>query len=129
MTRMFIVPVHGEPHEIDVFGLSGMQRAVGGYIETIPWLFDDAPAAYCNEEGKFNGLEPNRVLLYDGKVADIAFGDLLFAGVSGSGDTVDITDAEIEKVMARFGGMYPYSPEGEGSGFAECLRIVGRGRK
>ena len=32
---MFIVPVHGEPHEIDVFGLSGMQRAVGGYIETL----------------------------------------------------------------------------------------------
>lgn len=43
--------------------LDELQAAVGGYIETVPFLekYEGDPAvAFCNEEGKLNGLPVNQ---------------------------------------------------------------------
>ena len=44
--------------------LEAMQKAVDGYIEAIYPFKDSEVALVCNEEGKFNGSEPNRILWY-----------------------------------------------------------------
>lgn len=59
--------------------LESMQKLVGGYIEEY-MPFEDEVAIVCNEEGKINGLQPNRAIygeMNDGKkeVIDIVFGD------------------------------------------------------
>ena len=41
--------------------LEGMQEAVGGWIEEY-MPFEDDVAIVCNEEGKINGLPPNRAI-------------------------------------------------------------------
>jgi len=48
--------------------LEWLQKAVGGYIETVPFwnTYDDdgttrGCVAYCNEEGKLDGLPANRL--------------------------------------------------------------------
>ena len=46
--------------------LEAMQSVVGGDIEEY-MPFDDEVAIICNEEGKFNGMQPNRCLLYTSK--------------------------------------------------------------
>lgn len=43
--------------------LDALQKAVGGYIETVPLFtrYEGRPcAAYCNEDGKVNGLPANK---------------------------------------------------------------------
>jgi hypothetical protein len=73
--------------------LCRLQRMVGGYIEVVPHWFDymGTPCAvYCNEEGKQNGLPPNRrattfwyqKLFEHAAVADsLSFGDFLVGNV------------------------------------------------
>lgn len=52
-----VVPVGREPEprtlEADESGsfLKALQGCVGGPIEPLSWLFDDAPAGYCSEGG------------------------------------------------------------------------------
>ena len=41
--------------------LESMQKLVGGYIEEY-MPFEDEVAIVCNEEGKINGLQPNRAI-------------------------------------------------------------------
>lgn len=38
------------------FALEELQKFVGGYIEAVPYA---NPVAYCNEEGRLNGLPTN----------------------------------------------------------------------
>ena len=56
--------------------LDAMQELVGGYIEEY-MPFDDEVAIIVNEEGKLNGLPPNRAIFTeDGKqIADVLVGD------------------------------------------------------
>ena len=71
--------------------LEEMQKIVGGYIEVFP-LADDV-AIVCNEEGKINGLKPNRPIYYDGKIVDIIVGTFFIAGDDISiGEFVSLTD-------------------------------------
>lgn len=54
--------------------LEAKQKIVGGYIEAY-MPFEDEAAIICNEEGKFNGMEPNRAVYNDeGEMIDIIFG-------------------------------------------------------
>ena len=54
--------------------LEAMQSIVGGDIEEY-MPFDDEVAIICNEEGKFNGMQPNRAVYADDKeMMDIIFG-------------------------------------------------------
>lgn len=54
--------------------LEAMQKIVDGSIEEY-MPFEDEVAIICNEEGKFNGMQPNRAIYSNDKeIADIIFG-------------------------------------------------------
>ena len=133
--KAMLVPVDGLPRPIEVGGLKGLQKAVGGYVEPCSWIFGDNPAVYVNEEGKFNGSEPNRAVyataadegcvrwdggtVHEGDLLDIIFGDFVCIGFDPeTGEDRDITDEEVAKVKARFGTLWSVE-----SGWAEALRI------
>lgn len=142
-----IVPVGGTPYpktlEADENGsfLRALQECVGGRIEPMGYLFDDAPTVYCNEEGKLagSGCRPNRAIYATEEMAeagyaspndpsravkpnelfDIVFGDMVCVGFDAeTGEDRDITPEERERVTERFG-----SGESIGSGELEALRI------
>ena len=78
---VMVVPVDREPElktlESDENGsfLKALQRCVGGLIEPLSWLFDDAPAGYCNEEGALGAtfLDANRAVYADKAMEDAGF--------------------------------------------------------
>lgn len=57
--------------------LENLQRTVGGYIQVVPLITEDA-VIICNEEGKLLGLEPN--FTYQ---RDMIVGTVILAGVDG----------------------------------------------
>ncbi len=62
--------------------LADMQHAVGGNIEAV-YFFDDPIAIICNEEGKLQGLRPNRALKDShNNVVDVIAGDFFIAGIT-----------------------------------------------
>ena len=71
------------PEIVDMEGtLEALQAAVGGYIEAV-YPFDDPVAIVCNDDGKFNGMQPNRALYdADGEIMDIIAGTFLVVGLS-----------------------------------------------
>ncbi|MVX60868.1 DUF3846 domain-containing protein [Enterorhabdus mucosicola] len=142
-----IVPVGGAPYpktlEADENGsfLRALQECVGGRIEPMGCLFDDAPTVYCNEEGKLagSGCRPNRAIYATEAMAsvgytspndpsravrpdelyDIVFGDMVCVGFDPeTGEDRDITPEERGRVTERFG-----SRESIESGEMEVLRI------
>ena len=66
------------PEIVDMDGtLEALQAAVGGYIEAV-YPFDDPVAIVCNDDGKFNGMRPNRAIYdADGEIMDIIAGTFL----------------------------------------------------
>ena len=71
------------PEIVEMDGsLASLQAAVGGYIEAAyPW--DDPVAIVCNDDGKFNGLAPNRAIYdTDGEIMDIIAGTFLIVGLT-----------------------------------------------
>lgn len=76
--------------------LRSLQRAVGGYIQTVS--NGDGTVIVCNEEGKLNSLPPNRRIA-DG--ADILVGNFFVVGEKGT-NFRSLTDKETEKYLARF---------------------------
>ncbi len=71
------------PEIVEMDGsLASLQAAVGGYIEAAyPW--DDPVAIVCNDDGKFNGLAPNRAIYdTDGEIVDIIAGTFLIVGLT-----------------------------------------------
>ena len=68
------------PEIVEMDGsLASLQAAVGGYIEAAyPW--DDPVAIVCNDDGKFNGLAPNRAIY--GEIVDIIAGTFLIVGLT-----------------------------------------------
>ena len=83
--------------------LESMQKIVGGYIEAI-YPFDDPIALVCNEEGKINGLPPNRVLVdKDGNVLDIICGTFfLCAAPPDSDEFKGLSDEQIKRYAEKF---------------------------
>lgn len=143
-----IVPVDELPRDITLEAdekgsfLAAMQRCVGGRIEPMGFVFDDAPTVYCNEEGKLDPAAnpPNRAIyatremaeagyaspadhgrpVREGEVIDIAFGDMLCVGFDAeTGGSRDITPDERARVMRRFG-----SAASVASGLFEAMRIA-----
>ena len=123
--RGILVQVGENPMEYEFDGLKEMQKAVGGYIESVSWLFNDSPAVYVNENGKLDGSEPNRAISYGGEVVDILFGPILCAGVDfESGETRGLTDEELDRAMRYFTEESPAE-----SGIAAVVSILaGRNR-
>ena len=133
--KAIVIPIGAMPRIIEIDGsLKAMQEAVGGNIELCSWVFNDQPAVYVDEEGKF-ACEPNRAVYatkadegcvkWDdsevkcGDLLEILFGDILCVGYDPeTGEDRDVTDEEVARVNARFGTLW--SIEG---GWAEALRI------
>ena len=87
----------GEPPEIKEIPneLSGLQHEVGGLIECV--YLDDGSIAVVNEEGKLNGMEPNRRL-----GADIICGPFFVCGDSLDGDFASLSEEQIQKYTEKF---------------------------
>lgn len=84
--------------------LEALQKIVGGYIE-IPFLskifYQNEIDIIINEEGKMiEGLKPEIAILENGsnKVLDVVMGNCLFASHDDEGNTVGLTDKQIEIV-------------------------------
>jgi hypothetical protein len=75
--------------------LDGLQAEVGGLIQVIG-LEDDC-LLVCNDEGKLNGMKPNR-WFYD----DIICGPFFICGDSMEGDFISITSEQAEKYAKQF---------------------------
>lgn len=71
--------------------LKPMQEIVGGDIE--PFRMFDGIICVCNEDGKYNGLQPNFVY-----ASDIIVGDVFFCSASGE-EFDSLTDEQIEMLM------------------------------
>ena len=95
------------PKQVSIDGsLQSMQDLVGGLIQAI-YPFEDPVALVCNDEGKLNGLVPNRSL-HDpetGKVYDIIFGNFFICGL-GEEDFDELSPSLMEKYRTLF-----YYPE------------------
>ena len=91
------------PEIVDMDGtLEALQAAVGGYIEAV-YPFDDPVAIVCNDDGKFNGMRPNRAIYdADGEIMDIIAGTLLIVGLD-EDNFAELSDEMAAKYVALFG--------------------------
>ncbi len=76
--------------------IEGMQRAVGGNIQCVN--NDDKTLIVCNDEGKLEGLAPNRMLGLD----DILVGNFFVAGSAGE-EMRSLTEEEQSKYIEKYG--------------------------
>lgn len=101
---IFVLVKPGKFPEIVNMGiqLPDLQKAVGGHIEVIYPFDDEGVCVICNEEGKINGMEPNRAI-YDknGTIRDIIAGPFLVAGV-GIEEFISLTEEQIIKYENQF---------------------------
>lgn len=74
--------------------LAGLQKEVEGNIECV--YLNDGCIAVVNEEGKLNGMQPNRRI-----GADIICGPFFICGDDGE-DFGSLTDEQIQKYSLRF---------------------------
>lgn len=150
--EIMVVPTGGLPYrktlEADARGsfLHGLQACVGGPIEPAGYIFGDAPAVYVNEEGLLTAsLDTANRAIYatremaemgylsqmdyshaveEGELYSIVFGDMVCVGFDPeTGEDRNITDAEAERVMERFG-----SDESIMSGGLGLIRMIARGK-
>jgi hypothetical protein len=59
--------------------------------------FDDNAVIVCNEEGKIDGLPPNRTVHGEPMV-----GNLVIVGDNGAGEFCSLTDEQAQKYLAEF---------------------------
>ncbi len=87
--------------EIDA-SLEGMQRAVGGGLIEAVYPFEEGVCLVCNEEGKINGMRPNRALYNeDHEMIDIICGPAFICDCSGE-NFGSLSDAQLEKYGKQF---------------------------
>lgn len=96
LTVVMVEP-HKAPYVTEIENeLSALQKAVGGYIETV--YNGDGTIIICNEEGKLKGLEGNR-RIHDGN--SVIAGTFFVVGDDGE-DFRSLTESEAVKYMDRF---------------------------
>jgi hypothetical protein len=100
--KVLVIEPGKQPEEMEVKNeLETMQDIVGGYIEAI-YPFDDPIALVCNEEGKIEGLPPNRMLYSkDGRAYDVIVGTFFVCGL-GKEDFVSLSQDLIDKYKKYF---------------------------
>jgi hypothetical protein len=76
--------------------LRAFQQAVGGNMEVF-CPFEDNAVIVCNEEGKIDGLPPNRTVHGEPMV-----GNLVIVGDNGEGEFCSLTDEQTQKYLAAF---------------------------
>lgn len=81
--------------------LEDMQRIVGGCIEAA-YYFDEEVCIICNDEGKINGMPPNRgVYDKDKKLIDIIAGTAFICDCSGE-NFGSLNDKQLKKYTEQF---------------------------
>ena len=101
MIRGLIIRPSSQPEVIEFKeGYKELQRLVDGPFE-MPYLFDDVDVI-VNEEGKLNGLLPNRFLYYNDSLVDVLVGNIVLVNSNDEGETISLTDELIEKYMEIF---------------------------
>ena len=100
--KVLIVEPLTEPYVKNIDpSLESMQSVVGGLIQAI-YPFDHPVALICNEEGKMNGMAPNRALYdEDGQVYDIVAGQFLVVGLT-EDNFGSLSPEQIKKFSDRF---------------------------
>ena len=82
--------------------LSDLQQAVGGFIEACYFTCDDEVVMILNDEGKLNGMVPNRALYNEnGEIIDIVFGPFFICDCS----TPEFKSLSYEQ-LNRYGHMF-----------------------
>lgn len=103
--KVIIVKPFTNPYTKEIKGdLESMQRIVGGYIEAV-YPFDDPDVALvCNEEGKLEGLTPNRFLLNrNNGVCDFICGDFFLCYAPADSENFEsMPDNLIQKYIEKF---------------------------
>ena len=102
--KVIIVKPFTNPYIANIKGdLESMQKIVGGYIQAI-YPFDDEVALVCNEEGKINGLMPNRFLLNrNNGICDYICGDFFLCYAPCDSENFEsMPDNLIDKYIAKF---------------------------
>lgn len=84
--------------------LKALQKEVGGQICT--FAFEDGCRGVVNDEGKINGMEPNR---WCGE--DIICGPFFICGDNRKGDFISLTDEQVERYTEMFGEIPQFSGE------------------
>ena len=84
--------------------LAALQAEVGGLIECV--YLDDGCLAVVNEEGKLNGMEPNRRL-----GSDIICGPFFICGDSDDGEFVSLDDKQVEQYTQMFSDVPTFTGE------------------
>ena len=89
--------------EKNEFPLEVLQNMVGGLIEPFHTDWDKQYTAYCNEEGKINGVcKPQLALVVDGELVDLVYGDVVVIGLNMEGETISLGDAGLSDFSKRF---------------------------
>lgn len=81
--------------------LKALQNEVGGYIEIPSFsrkLSENNIDMIINEEGKVNRLQPQLAIYQDNKIVDVICGNIIFASANEDGETIGLTDEQIEVV-------------------------------
>lgn len=86
------IPCQGYIGEIDNT-LEAKQKYVGGLMQVIS--LNGQVDIICNDEGKLQGLLPNRAFVKDGKVLDIFVGDILACRHDNEGNFTSIEETDI----------------------------------
>lgn len=99
MTKAILILPNSVPIEVEIpHGLTGLQAAVGGYIEGLPSREDQGWVAYGNEEAKIQGLLLNLVAhgllveLAGHDAGDVLRGPVVFVGQDSRGEEQDIPE-------------------------------------
>ena len=103
--KVIIVKPFTNPNVATIKGdLESMQAIVGGYIEAV-YPFDDPDVALvCNEEGKLEGLTPNRFLLNrNNGICDFICGDFFLCYAPADSENFEsLPDNLIQKYIDKF---------------------------
>ena len=82
--------------------LESMQKIVGGYIEAFYFDSHGEVAIICNDEGKINGMKPNRAMYDDeNNMYDIVYGQFIIVGL-GEDDFCSLTKEQAHKYCEQF---------------------------
>ena len=82
--------------------LENLQKVVGGMIEAC-YPFEEQVCIVCNDEGKFNGMKPNRAVYDDDhNIQDIIFGPFFICDCSGP-EFGSLTDQQLDHYGHLFG--------------------------
>ena len=97
--KCLLVKPYELPEEIEIDNtLEAKQKLVGGYIEQAFLPKDDSVVLICNEEGKINGMKPNRDIGHD-----IIFGPFLIVGNDfENGGYKSLTEQQVLNYKIRF---------------------------